>query len=404
MANKFTDAFIESLPYADTGQNFFRDSQLKGLGLRIGTASKVFIAEGKVNAKNVRVTLGRHGLLTVEQARMAAGNMLAMFAQGMNPNHVDAASHANSLTLAAIFQSYSLARADLKPRTRYDYTRFMHTHFAEWGNIPVSAISPDMIRRKHRIMGQHSEAQANLAMRFMRSLFNFAMLHYKDKTGKSLIADNPTKILAQRAAWYRVAGRQTVISPQQLPAWLKAVHILPTISTGANKEAVKDYLLLLMFTGLRREEGLSLQWNAIDFKAKTLKIGDIEHMQVRTLPLGTFLYYLLKKRHDQYAQLSPYVFSGSGKQGYMTDPSKRIRLVIKTCGFAFTQHDLRRTFIAIAESLDVPSSALKQLISTNAPDINGASELASPYTSDWEMLVIAMQKITDYLMGLTLKA
>jgi integrase len=41
---------------------------------------------------------------------------------------------------------------------------------------------------------------------------------------------------------------------------------------------------------------------------------------------------------------------------------KQIDKVVARSGIHFTVHDLRRTFITIAESLDIPAYALKQLL------------------------------------------
>ena len=117
MSNKLTKSYVDSLNYSESGQIFYRDSDLKGFGLRVGTASKVYIAEGKVNNKNLRVTIGRHGLFTAEQARQEARNILGMIARGVNPNDVDKAKRARSVTLAEVYQAYLKARSSLKPRT-----------------------------------------------------------------------------------------------------------------------------------------------------------------------------------------------------------------------------------------------------------------------------------------------
>lgn len=49
MAYKLTKSLIDSIPYPETGQVFYRDAELKGFGLRVGTGSKVYVAEGKVD-------------------------------------------------------------------------------------------------------------------------------------------------------------------------------------------------------------------------------------------------------------------------------------------------------------------------------------------------------------------
>ena len=394
MSDKLTKTFVESILFPDTGQTFYRDSQLKGFGLRVGKNSKVYFAESKIDTKTIRVTIGHHGLFTSEQARLEARSILGMMARGINPNDVDKARKAKGVTLVEAYKAYLVARSSLKPRTIYDYDRFIKTHYLDWNNKPITEISKDMIERKHREIGERSEAQANLSMRFMRALFNFAIGQYEDSSGCPTISDNPVKRISQTRAWYRVDRRQTVIKPHDLYSWFKAVNALPTLSNGLNRQAVKDYLLLLIFTGLRREEGLALQWRDIDFKARTLTIPDPKNRQAHTLPLTEFLFDLLKKRYTNNLTGNSFVFAGRGIKGYMDDPNKQMKLVIEASGVIFTPHDLRRTFITIAESLDISAYALKRL--ANHKMTNDVT--AGYIIGDAERLRTPMQQVTDYLI------
>ena len=395
MAQKLTKTFVESIPYPDSGQIFYRDSDVKGFGLRVGTSSKVYIAEGKVNGKTVRISIGHHGIFTAEQARSEAKNILGMIARDINPNDVSKAKKAKSVTLGEVYQAYLKARSSLKPRTIYDYDRFMKTYFEEWNNKPLAEISKDLIEKKHREIGERSEAQANLAMRFMRAIFNFALGQYEDSAGNPIIADNPIKRLSQTRSWYRVERRQTLIKAHDLPAWFEAVNALPRLSNGANRESVKDYLLLLIFTGLRREEGLGLQWKDVDFKAKTLTVPDPKNRQPHTLPLSTFLFDLLKNRQDSNVDKCAFVFPGRGAKGYMDDPNKQMKIVVEKSGVTFTPHDLRRTFITIAESLDISAYALKRLANHKM-----TNDITAGYIiGDAERLREPMQRITNYLLA-----
>jgi len=94
-------------------------------------------------------------------------------------------------------------------------------------------------------------------MRFLRALFNFAAGQYEDSKGCSLFTENPVKRLSQTRAWYRIKPRQTFIKKHDLAAWYEGVISL-------DNKTVRDYLLLLIFTGLRREEAAQIQWNQVD--------------------------------------------------------------------------------------------------------------------------------------------
>lgn len=147
-----------------------------------------------------------------------------------------------------------------------------------------------------------------------------------------------------------------------------------------------------MFTGLRREEAAQLHWNNVDLKAKTLIILDTKNNQAHTLPLSTYLLNLLKNR--QLLSDSNYVFPGTGKNGYIIEPRKQLAKVIAVSGITFTIHDLRRTFITAAESLDISAYALKRLVNHKMNN----DVTAGYIVSDVERLRKPMQQITDYLV------
>ncbi len=56
------------------------------------------------------------------------------------------------------------------------------------------------------------------------------------------------------------------------------------------------------------------------------------------------------------------MFPAESKIGHLVEPSKAMLRVAKLSSINFTVHDLRRTFITTAESLDIPVYALKRLL------------------------------------------
>jgi integrase len=68
--------------------------------------------------------------------------------------------------------------------------------------------------------------------------------------------------------------------------------------------------------------------------------------------------------------------------------------VIKESGISFTIHDLRRTFLTVAESLDISAYAVKRLANHKM-----SNDITAGYiVADVERLRQPMQKITDYLL------
>ena len=126
--------------------------------------------------------------------------------------------------------------------------------------------------------------------------------------------------------------------------------------------------MLLLFTGLRRQEAATLKWENIDLKDKTLTIEDTKNNQPHTLPLSDYLYDLLKQR--KLNATNDYVFPGTGTNGYIVEPRKQLANVTKTTGIQFMIHDLRRTFVTIAESLDISAYAVKRLVNHKMKDLS----------------------------------
>ena len=385
---KLTKSVVDNITApADRDQAFYRDAQLKGFAVRVTTSGvKSFIVEKLVNGKVRRMTIGRYGEITVEQARKEAQKLLGKIATGIDPRAEQKTAELQSLPLTTVFQDYLKARKELKPRTLYDYQNVMNRAFAAWKDKPLLSITKDKVAKLHTSLGEtQGEAYANLAMRVLRALFNFAAGQYEDAQGRSLITENPVKRLSQTRAWYRVERRQTYIKPYQLAAWYRGLEKM-------TNDTLRDYLLLLLFTGLRKNEAAQLKWTDVDLKAKTLTIVDTKNRQPHTLPLSDYLFELLVRR--QQAAHSEYVFPSTGKGGYIVEPRKQTAKVTQDSGVAFTIHDLRRTFITLAESLDISAYAVKRLINHKM-----TNDVTAGYiVSDVERLRKPMQLITNHLL------
>lgn len=83
-----------------------------------------------------------------------------------------------------------------------------------------------------------------------------------------------------------------------------------------------------------------------------------------------------------------------GRSGHICEPRKYINTMTEATGIAFTLHDLRRTFITVAESLDIPAYALKRLLNHKM-----SNDVTAGYIiTDAERLRIPMQRITDFML------
>lgn len=371
-----------------TAQKRYYDDVIKGFGVRVTSGgTKAFFVEKLIKRKLSRITLGRYPELTVEMARKEAQKLLGQIAMGIDPIAEKKTEKAREVTLNDVFNDYLHARKSLKPRTLNDYKQVLQKAFTTWANKPLLAITKDKVSKHHEKLGrEHGEAYANLAMRVLRALFNFAASQYEDAQGRSLILENPVTRLSQTRSWYRIERRKTFIKAHELKPWYEALKKLPN-------ETLQDYLLLILFTGLRRQEAATLKWEQVDLKAKSLTIENTKNHDAHTLPLSDFLYQLLSQRKR--TQQNAYVFPGTGSAGHIIEPRKQMAKITEMTGIQFTVHDLRRTFITIAESLDIAAYALKRLLNHRV-----TNDVTAGYIIvDVERLRRPMQQVTQFILN-----
>ncbi len=88
-----------------------------------------------------------------------------------------------------------------------------------------------------------------------------------------------------------------------------------------------------------------------------------------------------------------WVFPANSESGHIAHPRFALRQVEKETGIKSTVHDLRRTYITVAESCDIPIYALKALINhTMGTDVTAGYIIANA-----ERLREPQQKVTDKL-------
>src|SRR5208283_266964 len=79
---RLTKRAIEALPFAESGQVLYRDTELNGLGLRVGSRAKTFFVEGQSRRRTIRVTIGRYPIMSPEEAKRVTLERLAAMARG----------------------------------------------------------------------------------------------------------------------------------------------------------------------------------------------------------------------------------------------------------------------------------------------------------------------------------
>lgn len=351
---RLTKTYIEKLSQVASGkQVFYWDSEQNGLGLRVTSGSKSFVFQQRVNGKTARVTIGAWPDMTVEDARERARRMAVMVDDGVDPRKKLKKDQAQNTTLSQCFTKF-LSERKLKPRTRYDYHRYLNIHLADWLDKPVNVIDSAMIMKRYKKIAESRSgpAQASGVMRVLRSIIN----HAQADLGKVVIPENPVIALTAKRAWIKGNARTDHLRPHEIRPFVEAIRKLENPVMAA-------YLEFILLTGARRSEAGLLRWRDVEEKAKVLTFKDTKNKTDRTIPITPRVAELLENLKKE--RMGNYVFATMGKDGkptHISEPRKAMRRANDEAGSAVTVHGLRRTYATALESLDCPAYPLKALL------------------------------------------
>jgi integrase len=263
-----------------------------------------------------------------------------------------------TVTLRKVWEDYKVTRK-LKPITIRNYDQRLNSHLSDWLDLPITEITKNMVEERHRHI--EGNAMANSTFRTLRALLHYAALKYEDDGGEPVIKNNPVRRLSEVRAWRKDKRRKTIIRPTDLTPWMKAVFSLENSTT-------RDLMLTILFTGMRKTEATSLTWNDINLDAGTIMIRAPKNGEDIEIPMPTYLWNLLAIRSHG-AGRSQWVFPGKDPSRPISAGHKGIMTVIERSGVSFCMHDLRRTFITIADELDIKSEVVKALVNHKSDDV-----------------------------------
>jgi integrase len=130
----------------------------------------------------------------------------------------------------------------------------------------------------------------------------------------------------------------------------------------------RDFLRLLLFSGLRRREAASLTWDCVDFVGGVLRIaaGNTKADRALNLPLTDELRDIFVARRA--IGRDRYVFPANSRSGHIEEPKNFLAQIAATTGIVVSCHDLRRVYATAAESIDISPLALRQLLNHSLGD------------------------------------
>ena len=168
---------VEGLPTKERDAVFW-DRELSGFGVRVyPSGAKVYLVQTRAGGKSRRVTIGRHGLVSAEQARRKAAVVIASIKAGEEPRGNGVVSpSATGPTLAEVAERYMREHVAVrcKPTTagayRYALDKVLLPAF---GSVPLGGIRRDHVAALHYRLYK-TPATANRVVETLSRLFYMA--------------------------------------------------------------------------------------------------------------------------------------------------------------------------------------------------------------------------------------
>ncbi len=125
---------------------------------------------------------------------------------------------------------------------------------------------------------------------------------------------------------------------------------------------VSAYLQALLLTGARREEMAGLRWQDVDFRWGSIWVKDKVAEEGRKIPLTPYLSRLL----SALPRRSKWVFSSPAaklNEGRIAEPRLAHNRALAVANLPpLTLHGLRRTFISLAEWVEMPTGIVAEIV------------------------------------------
>jgi integrase len=351
------------------------DADLKGFGLRVEVSgSKTYLVRyrpkgGGASAPKRFVTIGRHGVVTADEARARAKEILGAVAIGADPAG-ERFRRKTSPTIAALFEDYDRLHISvkLKASTAISYRSLYRVYVEkEWGGQKAEDLSRRDVTRFHAKWAAH-RTSANRVVSMLSAMFEWACEH-----GYLPEGTNPIRGVEK----YAERRHERYLSAEELVRLGAAIREAETIgipwSVDEERPTAKHApkperrrtpmspqaaaaLRLLLFTGGRLREILNLRWEWVDFERQALFLPDSKTGR-KTIYLNMPALAVLQSL----PRLGRFVFPGEprpdGKQGAKA---------FESGGVGRPRWDLNRPWKGIRRMASLPDVRLHDLRHTHA--------------------------------------
>lgn len=343
---RFTKQKIDSLPLPEgSKRDNWYDETRPELALRVtSSGSKSFYIVRRIanSSQPSWVRLGSYPSMTIEQARNEAAKILSEMLSGVNPTSVKR-NLRGELTVDEFFHGEFWERhASLKDTARDDKQRYEKHIKPVIGKKRLSEVTDDDAKRIEKRMREQGKTApskddkvlektlSGTTINRVKSLLN--VMYERARAWKLCEIENPAKAINKT----REKARDRYLRGDEFERFFNAL--------AQESDSWRDYFLVQLFMGQRRNNGLSMKWSELNFVDGLWHIPDTKNGEPQILPIPKSVLELLKKRKERRKDESDYVFPGDGKTGHLVEPKNAwARILARAEIEGLWIHDLRRT-------------------------------------------------------------
>jgi len=378
---KITKRAVDSAP-PKAGRYIVWDSELKGFGIRVAeSGTKTYFVRYRPRglgrgAPKRFVVLGRHGVITPDEARNRARALLGAVAAGQDPAK-EPADTDGAITIASLVDRFinEHVKPKRKGRTASGYAAILNSYVVpRFGKRNADRVGTAEIAQLHHAM-RDRPYQANRMLAIVGSMYGFAV-----RRGLVPKGTNPADGIER----YRESARERYLSAEELSRFGEALRVAETVGLpwqAQSQERHRKHLAkeenqrtlfapqvtlafrLLLLTGARLREILNLEWRCVDLERGLLLLPDSKTGR-KTIILSAAALDLLRACE----RAGDFVIPGASEDRPRSDLKKPWQAIQRHAHLEGVRiHDLRHTFASIGAGASLGLPIVGKLLGHSQP-------------------------------------